>query len=256
MSAAPMISILLPVRGEAAFLAQAIDSLRAQSFTDWEALVCAVDGARLPAFDDPRLRVVDTGATTDAAALALASGDARGAFLCVVDGDDQLEPQAFAALLAAFDAQPAAGMAYSRHVLIDAGGNVIAPGPLCELPYSPQALLLDFMTGPLQLIRREAYLAAGGLDASYVDAADYDLCLRLSETCNIVHVPLPLYRKRMHPRSPALLRWVEQIEDRYRAFVAAVHRRGLDAHYDYALEIDSWHILQPLRPFGGAGNWR
>ena len=57
-------------------------------------------------------------------------------------------------------------------------------------------------------------------------------------------------------RMPALLRWVELIEDRYRAFVAAVHRRGLDAQYDYALEIDSWHILQPLRPFGGAGNWR
>lgn len=50
--------------------------------------------------------------------------------------------------------------------------------------------------------------------------------------------------------------WAGQIEERYRAFVAAVHRRGLDAQYDYALEIDSWHILQPLRPFGGAGNWR
>lgn len=256
MSAAPTISVLLPVRGDGAFLAQAIDSLRAQSFADWEALACAVDGARLPAFDDPRLRIVGTDASTDAGALAAAAGNARGAFLCVLDGDDQLEPQAFATLLAAFDAQPGAGMAYSRHVLIDAGGNVIAPGPLCELPYSAQALLLDFMTGPLQLMRREAYLTAGGFDATYEDAADYDLCLRLSETCSIVHVPMPLYRKRMHPLSPALLRWVEQIEDRYRAFVAAVHRRGLDAQYDCALEVDSWHILQPLRPFGGAGNWR
>lgn len=256
MNAAPKISVLLPVRGDGVFLAQAIDSLRAQTFADWEALLCAVDGAHPPPFDDPRLRIVATDASTEAGALAGAASDARGEFLCVLDGDDQLEPQAFAALLAAFDVQPGAGMAYSRHLLIDAGGNVIAPGPLCELPYSPQALLLDFITGPLQLIRREAYLLAGGLDASYVDAADYDLCLRLSETCNIVHVPLALYRKRMHPRSPALLRWVEQIEDRYRAFVAAVHRRGLDAQYDYALEIDSWHILQPLRPFGGAGNWR
>lgn len=255
MNPAPKISVLLPVRGEAAFLAQAIDSLRAQSFADWEALLCPVDGARLPTYDDPRLRSVETGATTDAGALSIAASDARGAFLCMFDGDDQLEPQAFATLLAAFDAQPAAGMAYSRHVLIDAGGNVIAPGPLCELPYSPQALLLDFMTGPLQLIRREAYLAAGGHYATYPDAADYDLCLRLSETCAIVHVPLPLYRKRVHPQSPAVQRWVEQIEDRYRAFVAAVQRRGLDAQYDCALEIDSWHILQPLRPFGGAGNW-
>ena len=44
-------------------------------------------------------------------------------------------------------------------------------------------------------------------------------------------------------------------EARYAAFVDAVQRRGLDAQYDCALQIDSWHILQPLRPFGGAGNW-
>lgn len=50
--------------------------------------------------------------------------------------------------------------------------------------------------------------------------------------------------------------WAQQVEDCYRAFVAAVQRRRLDARYDCALEIDSWHILQPLRPFGGVGNWR
>lgn len=50
--------------------------------------------------------------------------------------------------------------------------------------------------------------------------------------------------------------WAEQIEERYYAFVADAQRRGLDARYDCALEIDSWHILQPLRPFGGAGSWR
>lgn len=252
----PSISVLLPVRGDARFLAQAIASLQAQSFAQWEAIVRAVDGAQLPAIDDPRVRCIDTGATNDAEALAAAAAQASGGFLCVLDGDDLLEVNAFAALLAAFDAQPEAGMAYSRHVLVDAGNAVIAPGPLCELPYSPEALLLDFMTGPLQLIRRDAWTNAGGFTADYPDAADYDLCLRLSETCTIAHVPQPLYRRRVHPQSPAVLRWVEQIEDRYRAFAAAVQRRGLDAQYDCALEIDSWHILQPLRPFGGAGNWR
>jgi cellulose synthase/poly-beta-1,6-N-acetylglucosamine synthase-like glycosyltransferase len=252
----PAISVLLPVRGDAPFLAQGIDSLRAQSFGDWEALLCRADGASLPNFDDPRLRIVETTATCDAGALAAAAMQARGESLCVLDGDDLIEANAFAALQAALDAQPDAGMAYSRHVLVDAGNVVIAPGPLCELPYSPEALLLDFMTGPLQLIRRDAWTNAGGFTADYPDAADYDLCLRLSETCTIAHVPQPLYRRRVHPQSPAVLRWVEQIEDRYRAFAAAVQRRGLDAQYNCALEIDSWHILQPLRPFGGAGNWR
>ena len=254
MSRAPTISVLVPLRGEARFLAQALDSLSAQSFADWEALVC-MRGALEPIVDDPRLRRLEIDAGNDAAAIAIAADQARGEFLCVLDGDDLLAPDAFATLLAALDAQPDAGVAYSRHVLVDANGTVIAPGPLCDLPYSPAALLLDFMTGPLQLMRRDAYEAAGGFTATHPDAADYDLCLRLSEICNIAQVPLPLYRKRVHPKSPAVVRWVEQIEDRYRAFVAAVRRRGLDAQFDCALEIDSWHILQPLRPFGGAGNW-
>ena len=50
--------------------------------------------------------------------------------------------------------------------------------------------------------------------------------------------------------------WQAQIEQRYRAFVADAQQRGLDARYDCMLEIDSWHVLQPLRPFGGVGNWR
>ncbi|RZA21340.1 MAG: filamentous hemagglutinin [Lysobacteraceae bacterium] len=255
MSAAA-ISVLVPVRGDAPFLAQAIDSLRAQSHAHWEALLVGVDGATWPTPADPRLRNVEARAANAAEALALAGSQAAGDFVCVLDCDDLLDAGAFATLLAAFEADPDAGMAYSRHVLVDAGGAVIAPGPLCELPYSPQALLLDFMTGPLQLMRRDAHAKAGGFTMTYPDAADYDLCLRLSETCRIVHVPQPHYRKRVHPQSPAVVRWVEQIEDRYRAFVAAVQRRGLDARYDCALEIDSWHILQPLRPFGGVGNWR
>lgn len=253
---APLISVLVPVRGDARFLPRAIDSLRGQSFAAWEALLLGIDGAALPMFDDPRLRCIEAPAAGEAEALARAASHARGDFLCVLDGDDLLDAHAFATLLAALDARPDAGMAYSRHVLIDANDGVIGPGPLCDIPYSPDALLLDFMTGPLQLIRRDAHAKAGGHSASYPDAADYDLCLRLSETCVIVHASQALYRKRVHPQSPTAQRWVEQIEDRYRAFVAAAQRRGLDAQYDCTLEIDSWHILQPLRPFGGAGNWR
>ena len=256
MSNTPTISVLVPVRDGAAFLAQAIDSLRGQSFDNWEAMLCSVDGTHVAPINDPRIHIVEAGAATEADALAHATTQASGDFLCLLDGDDLIELDAFESLLATFRDQPDIGMAYSRHVLVDSNGGVIAPGPLCEIPYSPEALLMDFMTGPLQLVRRDAWLQAGGLRNEFPDALDYDLCLRLSETCAIVHVPRVLYRRRVHPRSPMVLRWVEQIEDRYRAFVAAVQRRGLDAKYDCALEIDSWHVLQPLKPFGGVGNWR
>jgi hypothetical protein len=81
---------------------------------------------------------------------------------------------------------------------------------------------------------------AGGLGANDPDA---EQCLRQSPPFD------PAHASDAHD-------WAEQIEERYRAFVADAQHRGLDARYDCLLEIDSWHILQPLRPFGGAGNWR
>lgn len=253
--------VLVPVRGEAAFLAPALASLRAQAHPDWRALLVATGDAAnataaREAATDARMQAVDAGDGSEIEALAQAAAGIDDGFLCVLDGDDLLDPRALALLHAALAAQPGAGMAYSRHVLVDTGGRVLGPGPLCELPYSADALLLDFMTGPLRLMRTAAFRRAGGYDASHADAADYDLCLRLSETCAIVHLPQPLYARRIHPQAPEVARWAEGIEARYRAFVAAVQRRGLDANFDCALEIDSWHVLQPLRPFGGIGNLR
>lgn len=257
----PLLQVLVPVRDGAPYLAAALDSLRAQTHADWQATLCPLDaGSHQVACRcrgvDARLHVAATVGMPEADALAHAADATDAGFICVLDGDDAIESTAFAALLEALHVDPAAGMAYSRHLLIDADGRILGPGPLCELPYSPTALLMDFITGPLRIMRTSAYRAAGGHVGVHPDAIEYDLCLRLSETAGVVHVPQPLYRRRIHPRAPDVARWAEGIQARYNVFVDAVKRRGLDASHDCALEIDSWHILQPLRPFGGVGNWR
>ena len=250
----PDVSLLVLVRGAGAFLADALASLRAQTHRAWEGLLVGIgtDPAMLhaAAAGDPRLRVFEHDAATEAQALHAAALQARAEVLGVLDGDDLLEADALAALVAVLHEWPDAGMAYGRHVLVDATGRLLGPGPLCELPYTPDALLLDFMTGPLRLLRASAYRAAGGYRAAHADAMDYDLCLRLSETCAIAHLPRATYRRRVHASAPEVARWAEGIQARYAAFVDAVRRRGLDARYDCALEIDSWHIMQP-RAGGG-----
>ena len=244
------VSVLLPLRSDAPFLAQALTSLRAQTFAEWRCVLCPVGGAAAAlaasvAAAEARCEVAPAG-VTEAAALALGAHAVDSEFLCVLDPSDALAPTALAQLHAALAARPDVGMAYSRHVLMDASGRVLGPGPLCELPYSPDALLLDWMTGPLRLLRTAAYRRAGGYNDAHPDAIEYDLCLRLSETCAVAHVPQPLYLRRIHAGAPEVARWAEGIEARYAAFVAAVRRRGLEARYDTALQIDSWHILQPL----------
>lgn len=261
MNTTPDITVLVPIRGDARFLQVALDTLRAQSTKTWNALLCPLGdaahaAATLQVSADPRMRIANTQAVDEANVLAEAAAAVESEFLCVLDGDDLLEPTSLAVLLELLRANPDAGMAYSLHVLVDANGGSLGAGPLCELPYSAEALLLDFMTGPLRLIRTAAYRLAGAAIRQHPDAGEYDLCLRLAETAAIMHAPQVLYRRRIHPQAPEVARWAEGIEARYAAFVDAVKRRGLDATHDYALQIDSWHILQPLRPFGGTGNWR
>ncbi|RZA13100.1 MAG: glycosyltransferase family 2 protein, partial [Lysobacteraceae bacterium] len=134
MSAA--VTVLVPARGDAAFLAVALASLRLQTLAEWQAVVVAVGEAARAAAQtaiggDSRMRIVDVGEATELEALARTARDVRSEFACVLDGDDALEPDALAQLHAMLAAHPAAGMAYGRHVLVDAGGRMLGPGPLC-----------------------------------------------------------------------------------------------------------------------------
>ena len=60
------ITVLVPVRGQATFLADAIASLRAQTCTDWQALLLTCDDATLHAANthidgDVRMQVMQAG---------------------------------------------------------------------------------------------------------------------------------------------------------------------------------------------------
>ena len=74
----PTISVLVPVRDEAPFLAQALDSLCAQTHAQWEALLFGIDAGALHAHAcaDPRIRVAGADANRATAAM-----HARGEFL-------------------------------------------------------------------------------------------------------------------------------------------------------------------------------
>lgn len=102
------VSVIIPVYNAENFLARCLDSLRAQSFSDWEA-ICVDDGSKdgsaaiLDGYgeSDPRFRIMhkSNGGVSQARndALELVSGE----FLMFVDSDDFLHPQAMEICVAA-----------------------------------------------------------------------------------------------------------------------------------------------------------
>ena len=97
---ASTVSVLLPVRDEAAYLADALASLSAQTFSDFEVLVVndgSADGsteiAEAHTRSDARFRVLRQGPAGIVAALELGRAEARGSLVARMDGDDVSLPE-------------------------------------------------------------------------------------------------------------------------------------------------------------------
>lgn len=104
----PAISIVVPVYKGVRFLREALESVKAQTFADWECL-CVDDGSKDGsgvlldelAADEPRIRVFhrENGGTSVARNFALS--EARGRYIAFLDEDDVYHPQMLETLHAA-----------------------------------------------------------------------------------------------------------------------------------------------------------
>lgn len=248
-----LVSIAIPIFNTARFLPAALDSLLAQDHAHWEALLWddgSTDGssgiAAGYAARDPRFRLLGDGRNHGvSAALASALSEARGEYIGVLDSDDMLEPDALSAMLAFMAARPHLGMAYSRYVELDEDGALLKPGARTDTPYSPQRLLVEFMTYHFRLIRADAYRAVGGIDAAMRVSPDYDLCLRLSERYPIEHLPRALYRYRIRRDSISHASRLRQVQASFDAAQRALQRRGMAGQYALSLGIRARHVLKP-----------
>ena len=251
-----LISIATPIYNTARFLPAALDSLLAQDHAEWESLLWddgSGDGSAEIAADyarrDPRFRVLGNGRNNGVGVgLSRALAEARGDYVGVLDSDDMLEPDALSSMLAFMQARPQLGMAYSQYVEVDEHGAFLAPGKRFLKPYSPQQLLVEFMTHHFRLIRADAYRAVGGVDAGMPVAPDYDLCLRLSERFEIEHLPRPLYRYRVRRDSISHGNRLRQVRASFDAAQRSLQRRGLQGQYALSLGIRARHVLRPKQP--------
>jgi glycosyltransferase involved in cell wall biosynthesis len=240
----PTVSLIMTVYNRDRFLALAIESILVQTEPDFELILWddgSTDGSlelmqRYAAMDD-RIRLFGGENSGHAVALKAAHEKARGRYVGSVDSDDLLSSNALEVMVPVLEQDPSIGMVYSSYRRIDEQNRIY--GMVKRDPYSPQRLLVDFMTFHFRLMRRDCYEAVGGIDSSFSCAMDYDLCLKLSEITTIHHLDQPLYFYRTHANSMSSQRRVEQIQFSKKAVLDAIARRGLEAEYELDVEIHS-----------------
>ncbi|MGB8385159.1 MAG: glycosyltransferase family A protein [Dermatophilaceae bacterium] len=129
------VSVVVPSYNNAGFIESTVDSILAQTFTDFELLIadhCSSDGtwqALQRYVGVPRVRVWQTPAGGGAAANWQAVTDAAtGEFVKLVCGDDVVYPTCLRDQVDAMDAYPDVTLVCSRRDLIDARGATVLRG--------------------------------------------------------------------------------------------------------------------------------
>ena len=202
----------MPVFNAAPFLQRAVDSVLAQSFTNFRLLVIN-DGSTddsatiLARICDPRLTVWDQPncGLVHCINRGVAYAREQGiAYVARMDGDDVSEPTRLATQVALLEARPDAAACSCNCLYIDEAERVIGSS---TVPMSPALIAWELrhnlrgMVHGATPFRTEAIDAVGGCRPHFVAAEDVDLFLRLSERYRLINAPQFLYRIRLHPVS-------------------------------------------------------
>ncbi|MCL6538445.1 MAG: glycosyltransferase [Acidothermus sp.] len=228
----PFFSILTPVyEPPLDVLRETIESVLAQSFTDWELILVddrsPSDAVRflLHEFEerDPRIRVIERpsrGGIAHASNDALAA--ARGTFVALLDHDDLLAPHALESVAAVVADD--VDYIYTDEDKLGPDGRFF--DTFRKPDWSPERFRHQMYTCHLSVLRTELVRQVGGFRPEFDGSQDYDLVLRVTEKARrVVHIPDTLYHWRMIPGSAA----ADPHAKPY-AYVAA--QRALQEHLD------------------------
>jgi GT2 family glycosyltransferase len=212
-AAAPLVSVISPVYRPAIedFLG-AVDSVRAQSYPNWE-LLLVDDASGDPALRDvmarlakadPRIKPVYLAKNAGiAAASNVAIRAADGELVAFFDHDDVLEPAALEIMVRA-QAATGARLLYSDEDKIDRSGRLSEPHFKPDFNYR---FLLDInYICHFVMVKRALFDEVGMLDSAFDGAQDHDFLLRVCEhvkPAQIHHVAEVLYHWRKTAASTA-----------------------------------------------------
>jgi len=206
-AAFPHVSVLLPAHNAARTLPRALESIQAQTFTDWE-LVLVDDGstddtaALLETWTrrEPRLHPVRQPHRGLVPALEAGLARARGAFIARMDADDVSRPTRLERQVRFLEAHPDVGVV---SCLVEFGGDAIRnQGFARHVAWlnsltTPEAMALNrFVEAPVahpSVLFRRALLAQHGGYRDGPFPEDYELWLRWIERgVRLAKVPEPL----------------------------------------------------------------
>lgn len=243
----PAVTVILSVYNSAAFLRASIESVLAQTFTDFE-LLCVDDGSTDRSLSiveeyvrkDARVRLVQRPNGGPAAAGNTGLEHARADLIARLDSDDIAFPTRLGKQVTLMRERPDVVLVGCDYQLIDEHGYLLTTirQPTDDAELQRRCLIGKTpIVHPGCMFRREAAQRVGGYRVHFQPSEDIDLYLRLGEIGTMSSVPDVLIQYRQHASSQSESKQRVQMENTRRACEEAWHRRGLT---NMTFEGKSW----------------
>jgi glycosyltransferase involved in cell wall biosynthesis len=221
-AAAPAVSIIMNCLNCSVHLSAALNSVLAQTFSDWEVIFWdngSSDGSHhlVERLDDSRMRIFRNTATVPLGmARNLAIAQARGSFIAFLDCDDLWEPDKLAMQLERMHADPQTGLVCTDTQQFTGNGRplnrIFALTPPRRGHVFAELLRGYWISMSSAMVRRSALESVAGTDRApdgtllYFDprfsiCEEADLFLRIAWAHKLDHVDSPLTRWRVHQNS-------------------------------------------------------
>jgi len=206
----PSVSIIIPVYNAEKYISETIESVRAQTYTDWEIIAVddgSTDGSTkiLKKYEQQlsqQFYVIVQQNSGVSVARNTAIKVSKGKYIAFLDHDDLWLPKKLEKQVDLLDSNMDLGMVYSDFYVINSSEKRIKKS---ILPYSLQRgnifneLFYQNFIGLLTVIIRKDILDKVGLfSPKYEIAEEYDLFLRIAEHYPIDFVDLQLAKYRIH----------------------------------------------------------
>jgi glycosyltransferase involved in cell wall biosynthesis len=200
----------MPAFEVAAFVGEAIESVLAQTFTDWQ-LVVVDDGSSdgtpdvVSGYRDPRIRLLridHSGLPAVARNRALAATESP--FVAFLDADDLWRPQKLGHQLALVESRPEVGLVHTGfEMLRDGTLEPYLPPPTmtADGPQLERLALGNYIANSSVLVRRALLAEYGSFDEDrrLRGTEDFELWLRLAPHTEFGYLDEPLMVYRFHP---------------------------------------------------------
>ena len=232
----PKVSVILTVYNRASMVRAAIDSLLAQTFTDFEIVVIddgSTDGSvgLIKSIDDPRIKLVaherNLGTPTARnSGLEAASGE----YIAWLDSDDLARPKRLQRQVAYLDAHPSIAMVGSSAGAIRSNGRrrwMRQPRPSS---HDEIVSMMQFRTPMLQssIMGRAEILKQYPYRLEFPVCQDLDVFIRLTRDHRVANMPQVLVDRRFHEGQVVRQR-ADKIIDRKRVlFRDLLERLGIE----------------------------